>query len=504
MAGQEVVRMVGITKKFGHLIANNGIDFSLKKGEVHTLLGENGAGKTTLLNILYGLVSPDAGDIYINGRKRVLKSPKEAIRSGIGMVHQHFMLISDFTVAENVALCLEANHKFVTPINEVKRIIDKVCSQYFLNIDSKAIVGQLPAQDQQLVEILKILCLEQEILIFDEPTSLLATHQIETFLQRIKKWAAMGHSIIFISHKIEEVLSVSDRITVLRQGKVAGCVDGKTCNKNELVKMMVGRDITNTAKTPIATTREEVLRIENLSAVNERNIKVADDISLAISKGEILGIAGIMGNGQEALVDLIAGTNYDARKITNGEIYLDRKKITGYSAATMVRKGLDIGFVPAKSGDMGIAASMSVTENSIVRGYSRFCKSMILQWSDVDQYTSNLVEEYKIAVSLNSLPAGLLSGGNKTKLILARELSRKPRLMVIFEPTLGLDIGAVEFFKQKLLEAREYAGILVVSSELDFLLSLSDRLAVMFRGKLEEVHGTITKEKLGRMMTGGE
>ena len=496
--GTGAVRMHGISKRFPEVIANDHIDFDLKEGEVHALLGENGAGKTTLMNILYGLLRPDEGEIYIYGKKVSLHSPADAIDCGIGMVHQSFKLIPSFTVADNIALTLQYRSEF--KIGEVKDTAIDLMKKYGLPpIDMDAEMHELPAHEQQLVEITKMLCLGQKILIFDEPTSVLAGEQIGILLERLRMLAKMGHSVVFISHKLDEVLTVSDRVTVLRKGKVVGSLETRKTNRQELVTMMVGRDIPVLSK-PQIEKGQKVIEVQNLNVTSDLGVATVKGASFSVHKGEILGIAGVAGNGQVELVEAITGI----RKVASGKVLIDGQDVTNASPKRIIDMG--VGYIPPKPRETGLAPSLSIIENSALRDYSLQSSnlSIFLNLDNMRQYAKRLISEYNIVTPSEDLPAGLLSGGNLMKLVVAREVARKAKALVIFDPTAGLDVMTIAFIHQKIIEASENAAILLVSTDLDELLSLSNRIAVIFNGKVTEAPQGFTREALGLMMTGGE
>lgn len=498
------VQMLGITKRFPGVLANDKTDFELKEGEVHALLGENGAGKSTLMNILYGLYKADEGKIYVHGEEVILHSPADAIQHGIGMVHQDFKLIPSFTVTDNIALALQYRKEFST--RHIKETITDITDKYELGtINLSAETQQLPAHEQQLVEIIKMLCLGQNILIFDEPTSVLAGDQVAILQERLRKLAQMGHSIVFISHKLDEVLKVSDRITVLRKGKVAGHLDARKATKSELVRMMVGVDIPVFSK-PESEMKERVLEVQNLSVLSDREAASLKDVTFSVCRGEILGVAGVAGNGQEELVESITGI----RKVTSGKITIDSCDVTNSLPNRIIDMG--VSFIPPKPKETGVAPDMPLTENVVIREYSpEFSRSIpvrflsrikLLNLAYIRQYTKKLIKEYNIVTPSEDVPVKFLSGGNLMKLVVAREMSRMAKLLVIFEPTTGLDVLTIEFIHKQIVKAREYSAILLISNDLDELISLSDRLVVLFNGRMREVPEGFTREELGAMMTG--
>jgi len=487
-----------ISKRFPGVLANDHIDFDLKEGEVQALLGENGSGKTTLMNILYGLLKPDEGEIYIYGKKTSLHSPGDAIACGIGMVHQDFKLIPTFTVAENIALSLQSRKGF--KIGELRdTVIDLIKKYEISGVDLDAEIQELPVHEQQLVEIMKMLSLGQKILIFDEPTSVLAGEQKDILLERLRRLAEMGHSIVFISHKLNEVLAVSDRVTVLRKGKVAGCVETSKASKKDLVTMMIGRDMPELSK-PQSKEGEKRIEVQSLEVISDRGIEAVKDVSFSIHKGEILGIAGVAGNGQVELVEAITGI----RKAASGKVVISGCDVTNASAKRII--DMRVSYIPPKPKETGVASALSITDNILLRDYSpQFSNlSLFFNLENISRYARKVITEYNVVTTSEDSLASFLSGGNLMKLIVAREMARKPKIFIIFDPTSGLDVGSIEFVHQKIIEARENAAILLVSTDLDEVLSLSDRIAVIFRGRVKEAPEGFNREKLGLMMTGEE
>jgi ABC-type uncharacterized transport system ATPase subunit len=493
-----VVQMRQITKRFPGVLANDHIDFDLKEGEVHALLGENGSGKTTLMNILYGLLKPDEGEIYIDGKEVSFHSPSDAIACSIGMVHQNFKLIPNFTAAENVALCLLSVKGF--KIGEVRNILKDLIQKYEISeIELDTEIQKLPVHEQQLVEILKMLSLGQKILIFDEPTSVLAGEQIGTLLNRIRRLAETGHSIIFISHKLDEVLAVSDRITVARKGKIVGSLETNKTNKKELITMMIGRGVGELSK-PQSKKGAKLVEVKNLQVFSDRGIAAVEDASFSLYSGEILGIAGVAGNGQLELAEAITGV----RKVTSGEVIISGCNVTNASAKKIIDLGVST--VPPKPKENGVASALPITENVILRDYSPqfFNRAGFLKLENISRYTRKVIAEYNVVTTSENSLASFLSGGNLMKLIVAREIARKPKVFIISDPTSGLDVGSIEFVHKKIIESRESAAILLISTDLDEVLSLSDRVAVIFKGRVKEAPEGFNREKLGMMMTGEE
>lgn len=501
MAGDALaVEMRNIVKRFPGVVANDHVTFAARVGEVHALLGENGAGKTTLMNILYGLYHPDEGEIYVHGRRVTIHSPRDAIHLGIGMVHQHFMLVHSHTVAENVALGLE-EAPFVRPANTVRRRIEAIAARYQWHINPDAYIWQLSAGEQQRVEILKALLRGARILILDEPTSMLTPAEARQLFSVLRQMAEEGRTVIFISHKLEEVMEVSDRVTVLRRGRVVGTVNTRDTSPRALARMMVGREVLFRLEKKPVPRGEVVLRLENVSALNDLNVPALRGVSLDVHAGEIVGVAGVAGNGQRELVEVITGL----RPVTEGHIFLDGKEITNRDPRRVARQG--VAHVPEDRLHMGVVPNLSVAENLILKHYDRapFVNGWLINRPAVERFAREKVEEYRIYTPSIYTPVKLLSGGNIQRLILAREFAFRPRLIVAAHPTSGLDVGAMEHVRQLLLKQREEgAAILLVSEDLDEILELSDRVAVMFGGRIMGVvdGDKADLEEIGAMMAG--
>jgi len=508
--GETVVEMRNITKRFPGVLANDHINLEVKAGEVHALLGENGAGKTTLMNILYGLYQPDEGEIYIKGEKVKIKSPKDAIRLGIGMVHQHFMLVDVFSVVENIILGLK-ELSINIPIKEVSEKVRLYSRRYGLEIDPSAKIWQLSAGEKQKVEIIKALYRGADILILDEPTSVLAQSEIRPFFEMLRKMTAEGMSIILITHKLEEVMAVSNRVTVLRKGKVIGTVNTSETNEQALARMMVGREVIFKIKKKTTRKGRVVLEVRNLRTFNDKGIEALRGISFKIHEGEIFGIAGVAGNGQKELVEVLTGL----RKATAGKVYINGEDVTNKPTRVILKKK-NVAHIPEDRIEMGIVPNMTISENLILKYYTDppFSKGIygnklrfILNEREINNFSTSLIKEYNIQAPSIKTPAKFLSGGNIQRLILARELSSKPSIIIAAHPTYGLDVGATEFIRSMLLDEREKGvAILLVSEDLDEIMSLSDRIAVIFEG---DFMGIIEAEKanlddIGLMMAGAK
>ncbi len=505
-----VVEMRGITKRFPNVLANDHIDFYVASGEIHALLGENGAGKTTLMNILFGLYLSDEGDILLRGRKVTLRSPKDAIKLGIGMVHQHFKLVETNTVAENIALCLQIDDlkkplRFLrlleNPLHDVEPRIKILSNKYGLNVDPKAKIWQLSLGEQQKVEIIKTLFQGADVIILDEPTSVLAPGEVDELFITLRAIANEGHAIIFISHKLEEVLRISDRVTVLRNGRVMASLLTSKTDKEELARLMVGREVLFRIEKKQIIRREPVLDVENLEALSDKGRLALKNLTFKVYSGEILGIAGVSGNGQKELAEVITGL----RNVKKGKINILGVDVTESSPLTILNQGA--AHIPEERIKIGTIPNMSVSENLVLRRYNQhpFSKGFWLDEDTINQHSEKLIKEYNIVTPSTKTPVKLLSGGNIQKLILARETSWNPKLIIASHPTYGLDIGATEQIRQLLLEQRvKGAAILLISEDLNEILSLSDRIFVMFNGEFigEVLTETANIEEIGLMMAG--
>src|SRR5271157_262816 len=499
--GDTVLEARGITKRYPGVVANDHIDFEIRAGEIHAILGENGAGKTTLMRILFGLTQPDEGEILIFGEKVNFRSPLDAIHLGIGMVHQNRKLIPAHSVLENIIL----GHPSAGRIMNLKRTGDEItelCNKYGFKIDLKAKVWQLSEGEKQVVEILKALYRGAKILILDEPTSALAPPEVEKLLASIKIMTGSDLTLVpFITHKLPIVLSVSDRVTVLRHGKVTARLETKSATENSLAKEMVGREVIFRLERVDVERGEPTLQVEGLSALDDKGVLALKSVSFSVHEGEIFGIAGVSGNGQQTLAEVLAGL----RTLTEGKVTLGGLDISHSSSLERWQKG--IGYIPSERVDVGSIGDYSLTDNVMMNYYfdDEFIKWGILDSNKIRKLTEGLISEYDIAVPGPETTAKSLSGGNLQKLILARVLSRKPRLIIANLPTQGLDVGATEFVQNKLLEAKKLgAGILLISEDLDEVLSLSDRVAPIYEGEFMGVVSTkqARREDIGAMMAG--
>ncbi len=494
------VRMIGIVKRFPGVVANDHVDFEALPGEVHSLLGENGAGKSTLMNILSGLYTPDEGEIYLFGRPVVLRSPRDAITHGIGMVHQHFMLVEMHTVAENMVLGLN-KPRFILNLREIEREVEQLSAQYGLHVDPRARIWQLSVGEQQRVEILKMLYRGARILILDEPTAVLTPQEVDDLFATLRKMTTEGKTIIFISHKLEEVMAISDRITVLRGGKVVATVRKAETSPAELAKMMVGREVLFRVEKEEREPGEVVLEVSGLCANNDKGLPALKNVSFTIREGEILGVAGVAGNGQRELAEVLTGL----RKATAGTVTVLECDVTNCSPRKII--GEKVGHVPEDRLGMGLVPNLPVSDNVIMKTYKErpISAGPFLNGGAIGRFARRLVEQFNIATPSVQTPVRLLSGGNLQKTLLAREISISPRLMIAMHPTRGLDVGATEAVRRLLLEQRKQgAALLLISEDLDELLELADRILVLYEG---EVQGIVPAKDadvgaIGLMMAG--
>jgi simple sugar transport system ATP-binding protein len=499
--GETVLEARGITKRFPGVVANDSINFEIKAGEIHAVLGENGAGKTTLMSILFGLLQPDEGEIHIGGKQVRLRSPLDAIDLGIGMVHQHRKLVSAHSVIENIIL----GHPKAGKILNLKRAEEEVkelCLKYGFNLDLRAKVWQLSEGEKQAAEILKTLYRGAKVLILDEPTSALTPPETESLLTSVEAMARDELAVVpFITHKLPIVLAISDRVTVLRRGKVVACLETKQATEKSLAKEMVGREVIFDVERTKVEKGRPILQVEGLSAFSDKGFLALNGASFSICGGEIFGIAGISGNGQRELAEVLAGL----RKAYSGKVMLEGKEIT--HASTLERWQMGVGYVPADRVDIGSIADFSLVENTMMNYYfdADFSRLGVLDYDKIRRHSERLATEYNVIAPNLDTKAKNLSGGNLQRLILARVLSRKPRLLIAHLPTQGLDVGATEFVQNKLMEARkEGAAILLISEDLDEILSLSDRVAPIYEGKLMGIipWEEARREDVGAMMAG--
>jgi ABC-type uncharacterized transport system ATPase subunit len=499
------LQMIGITKRYPGVVANNQISLDVKAGEIHALLGENGAGKTTLMNILFGLARPDEGEILLEGKSVQIADPADAIARGIGMVHQHFMLIPVLTVAENILLGAEtmANPIFLDRREARRRIID-LGKRFGFEIDPDARVETLSVGWQQRVEILKALYRDARILVLDEPTAVLTPQETVEIFAVLRRLASEGHSIIFISHKLYEVLEIADRITVIRRGEVVGSRLPSETNENDLAELMVGREVQLAVERGISHPAEPVLTVENLRVRSDRGQEEVRGVSFSVRAGEILGIAGVAGNGQDELVEAITGLRHSS----GGTLTLAGENITAWDVRQRREHGL--GYVPGDRQKYGLVLGFPISDNLVLTGYYNrpFARGVQREDAAIEKWAQEKIKEFDIRTPSSTAAAGTLSGGNQQKVIVAREFSRDLELLVLDQPTRGLDVGSIEFIHKQAVHKRDDGtAILLVSAELDEILELSDRIAVMYRGEivaLVEGRPKANKEEIGLLMaTGG-
>ncbi len=497
----ESLEMRGITKRFPGVLANDRVDFDVVAGEVHALLGENGAGKSTLMKILYGMYRPDEGEILINGHKVQIESPTDAIGLGIGMIHQHFMLVETLTVAENVALGLPSSRGLLTDLDRVARRILELAEVYGLQIDPEAYVWQLSVGQQQRVEIIKALYRGAALLILDEPTAVLTPQEVDEFFVIMRQMAADGHALIFISHKLHEVIEISQRVTVLRDGHKIGTRPTREITKAELANWMVGREVSLTRDLDPVERGEPRLILEDLHALSDRGTPALRGVNLRVHSGEILGIAGVSGNGQRELAEVITGL----REATGGRVILEGEDVTHLPPGERTDRGL--AYIPEERMRDGVIKDFTIAENMVLREFDKppFSRRGFLDLKAIAAHSDELIRKFRVKTPSRETKAGSLSGGNIQKVVLARELSRKPRLIVAAQPTRGLDIGATEYVHEQLIaQRREGAAILMISEDLDEVMAVSDRIAVIYEGRIMGIvlRGEATPEQLGLLMAG--
>lgn len=497
----ESMEMRGITKQFPGVLANDNIYFDLNCCEVHALLGENGAGKSTLMKILYGLYHQDSGDIYINGELVKIASPTDAIKLGIGMIHQHFMLVDTLTVAENVALGLRSSRPPLTDLDVVSKRIHELADTYGLRIDPNAYIWQLSVGQQQRVEIVKALYRGAALLILDEPTAVLTPQEVDEMFVIMRQMVDDGYGLIFISHKLHEVVDISHRVTVLRNGKKIGTRPTSEVTKTDLARWMVGHEIDFITSTEKIQRGDIRLKLKNISCDSDRGTKGLCEVDLEVHSGEILGLAGVSGNGQRELAEVMAGL----RKPTAGRIFLEGEDVTGLDAGTLTERMLS--YIPEERMRDGMISNFTVAENMILREHKQpiFSKNGFLKLKDISGHTDQLINQFQVKTPSQKTLAKSLSGGNIQKVVLARELSRKPRAIIAAQPTRGLDIGAAEYVREQLLKQRkDGTAVLLISEDLDEIFALSDRIAVIYEGRIMDIldRDQATREKVGLLMAG--
>ena len=503
MAHENVIEMREITKIFGEFVANDKINLELRKGEIHALLGENGAGKSTLMNMLAGLLEPTSGEIVVNGKSEKLDSPSKAASLGIGMVHQHFMLVEAFTVAENIILGSEVTNKGVLDLKKANADILELSERYGLAVDPTAKVEDISVGAQQRVEILKTLYRGADILIFDEPTAVLTPAEILELMEIMKTLVKEGKSIILITHKLDEIRAVADRVTVIRRGKSIQTVGIEGATNKDLAEMMVGRSVSFVTEKEEAQPKEVVLAISDLVVNENRGVPAVKELSLDVRAGEIVGIAGIDGNGQSELIQAITGL----RKVKSGSIKIKGQEVVGLSPRKITE--MNVSHVPEDRHRDGLVLEMMLSENIALQTYYKepLSKNGVLNYNQINSYARKLMEEFDVRAANEIVPASALSGGNQQKAIIAREVDRNPDLLIVSQPTRGLDVGAIEYIHKRLIGERDKGkAVLVVSFELDEIINLSDRIAVIHDGKIQGIvkPSETNKQELGILMAGGE
>ncbi|MGT2895478.1 ABC transporter ATP-binding protein [Streptococcus entericus] len=499
---QPVIDMREITKKFGDFVANDRINLQVKKGEIHALLGENGAGKSTLMNMLAGLLQPTSGEILINGQPVVIDSPSKSAHLGIGMVHQHFMLVEAFTVAENIILGNEVVKNGVLDLKQAHKEIKALSEKYGLAVDPEAKVADISVGAQQRVEILKTLYRGADMLIFDEPTAVLTPAEIQELMVIMKNLVKEGKSIILITHKLDEIRAVADRVTVIRRGKSIQTVDVAGASAQDLAEMMVGRSVSFKTEKQAAQPKDVVLSIKDLVVNENRGVPAVKNLSLDVRAGEIVGIAGIDGNGQSELIQAITGL----RKVKSGSITIKGQEVSKMTTRQITE--LSVGHVPEDRHRDGLILQMTLAENTALQTYYKepLSKNGVLNYNKMNEYARKLMAEFDVRGANELVPAKGFSGGNQQKAIIAREVDRNPDLLIVSQPTRGLDVGAIEYIHRRLIEERDKGkAVLVVSFELDEILNLSDRIAVIHDGQIQGIvlPEETNKQELGILMAGG-
>ena len=492
----------GITKRFPGVVANDNVNLALNTGEVLSLIGENGAGKSTLMSVLYGMYKPDEGDILIDGEPQVFTSPADAIAAGIGMVHQHFMLVPVFTVAENVVLGVEPTGALgKLNIDEARRMVREISDKYNLDLDPDAVIENLPVGVQQRVEIVKVLLRDAKVVVFDEPTAVLTPSEIIEFFQIVKTLVSAGRGVVFITHKLKEALNIADRIAVLRRGKVVGEVDPGAATESQIAEMMVGRPVQLTVDKRVADVGAAVLKVTDLTVLDADGRTHVENISFEVHAGEIVGVAGVQGNGQTELVEALTGL----RKATGGTITLDGKDLT--HSDPRERHQMGMAHIPEDRQRQGLVGGLSVAENLVLTRYhdDQFSHGVLVDWDAANAIADTLIGEYDIRTPNKETGVGTLSGGNQQKVIVARELSRDLRLTIAAQPTRGVDVGSIEYIHSRIVKERDAGtAVLIVSTELDEVMALSDRLLVMYRGRVvaELDPKKVTPMEVGLYMAG--
>ncbi|MBX7212577.1 MAG: ABC transporter ATP-binding protein [Thermoflexales bacterium] len=495
------LEMRGITKRFPGVLANDNITFDLRKGEIHALLGENGAGKSTLMNILYGLYHPDQGEVLLSGKSVRIHGPRDAIGLGIGMVHQHFMLVPPLTVAENIVLGMEETRgpllDSVTPVAKIR----KIAAEYGLEIDPDAKISDLSVGLQQRVEIVKTLYRNARVLVLDEPTAVLTPQEVEGLFITLRKLVSEGVSIIFISHKLKEVMAIANRITVLRQGRVVGSTTPAEADEAKLASMMVGRPVLLKVDKGPAQPRDTILSLSHIKALSDRRAQAVNDVSFEVKAGEIVGIAGVEGNGQSELVEVLTGL----RTPQSGAVTIGGHAMPNQSPRTVIKAGTS--HIPEDRHKYGMIKDFPISVNLVLSTFDGppFARNGILDDATITKQAERLIQEFDIRTPGPFTKIGSLSGGNQQKVVVAREFSRPMKLLIAAQPTRGVDVGSIEFIHKRIVEARDKgAAVLLVSAELDEIMSLSDRILVMFKGQIvgERVTAQTTRQDIGLLMMG--
>ena len=492
----------GITKRFPGVVANDNVNLALNTGEVLSLIGENGAGKSTLMSVLYGMYKADEGDIVIDGETQVFTSPADAIAAGIGMVHQHFMLVPVFTVAENVVLGVEPTGALgKLDIDKARAMVREISDKYHLDLDPDAVIEDLPVGVQQRVEIVKVLLRDAKVVVFDEPTAVLTPSEIIEFFEIVKTLVSAGRGVVFITHKLKEALNIADRIAVLRRGKVVGEVDPKSATESQIAEMMVGRPVQLTVDKNFAKAGDVVLKVTDLTVLDADGRTHVENVSFEVHAGEIVGIAGVQGNGQTELVEALTGL----RKAASGVIALDGKDLT--HSDPRERHQMGMAHIPEDRQRQGLVGGLSVAENLVLTRYhdDQFSHGVLVDWDAANAIAETLITEYDIRTPNKETGVGTLSGGNQQKVIVARELSRDLRLTIAAQPTRGVDVGSIEYIHSRIVKERDAGtAVLIVSTELEEVMALSDRLLVMYRGKVvaELDPKKVTPMEVGLYMAG--
>lgn len=500
---EHIIEMLNIRKEFPGIVANDNITLQLKKGEIHALLGENGAGKSTLMNVLFGLYQPEEGEIRVNGEPVKITNPNIANELGIGMVHQHFMLVDPFTVTENIILGKEPSKAGQINLKKAKKEVRELSEKYHLHVDPDAKIADISVGMQQRVEILKTLYRGAEILIFDEPTAVLTPQEIKELISIMKALVKEGKSIILITHKLKEIMEVCDRVTIIRKGKGIGTVNVNETNPEKLASLMVGREVVFKTVKKEASPTDVVLAIEELKVKDSRGIEAVKNLSLTVRSGEIVGIAGVDGNGQSELIEAITGL----KKVTDGKIKLKNKEIQNLKPRKITESG--IAHIPQDRHKHGLVLDYTIGENMVLQTYYQepISKMGILNDKNVYDKARKLIKEFDVRTPDEYTPARALSGGNQQKAIIGREVDRNPDLLIAAQPTRGLDVGAIEFIHQRLIEQRDHGkAVLLISFELDEIMNISDRIAVIYEGEIVAIVNPkeTTEQELGLLMAGSK